>query len=255
MPRTASFFVLLILFLSSLTLTGCASLPPGQKPDPRDPWERMNRATYKFNDGFDKAVVKPVAKAYVAVTPHVVQTGVSNFFDNLGYPITIVNDLLQAKFKQTAADTGRLLVNTTIGIGGLFDPASKMGLDKNDEDFGQTLGKWGVKPGPYVILPFLGFSDTRDSVGRAGDFFTTPTHYIDNNWISYPLWGLQLVDTRARLLQAGDILNQTFDPYTFAKNAYLQRRQYLVTDGEDSGETPPPDDDGTDSTTAPQPSK
>jgi phospholipid-binding lipoprotein MlaA len=167
-PRYAriAFFVVV-----GLTLCGCASLPPGSKRDPRDPWERMNRATYKFNDGLDRAIARPVAKAYVKVTPRFVQTGVSNFFDNVAYPITIVNDLLQGKIKQTCQDTGRLVVNTTIGIGGLFDPASKMGFDKNDEDFGQTLGKWGVHPGPYLVIPFFGFSDVRDGIGRGVGIF------------------------------------------------------------------------------------
>jgi phospholipid-binding lipoprotein MlaA len=240
------------LALCCLTLFGCASLPPGEKRDPRDPWERMNRATYKFNDGFDRAIAKPVAKAYVKVTPHVVQTGVSNFVDNLSYPVTIVNDLLQGKIKQTCQDTGRLLVNTTIGIGGLFDPASRMGLDKNDEDFGQTLGKWGVHPGPYLVIPFLGFSDVRDGLGRVPDIYSNPTHYINNSTVSWSLWGLQALDTRARLLNAGDVLNKTFDPYAFSRNAYLQRRQYLVTDGEDSGvEEPPPDVPDDDTPTPP----
>jgi phospholipid-binding lipoprotein MlaA len=245
-PRYAriAFFVVV-----GLTLCGCASLPPGSKRDPRDPWERMNRATYKFNDGLDRAIAKPVAKAYVKVTPRFVQTGVSNFFDNVAYPITIVNDLLQGKIKQTCQDTGRLVVNTTIGIGGLFDPASKMGFDKNDEDFGQTLGKWGVHPGPYLVIPFFGFSDVRDGIGRGVGIFANPTHYVRDATLRWSLWGLDLLDSRARVLSAGDVLNQTFDPYTFSRNAYLQRRQYLVTDGEDSGvEEPPPDvPDDTDS--------
>ncbi len=253
MPRNVAF-----LALACLTLAGCASLPPGAKRDPRDPWERMNRTTYKFNDAFDRAIAQPVARTYRKITPRFVQTGVSNFVDNLSYPVVIVNDLLQAKFKQTGADTGRLIVNTTLGLGGLLDPAGKMGMDKNDEDFGQTLGKWGLKPGPYLVIPFVGFSDSRDAVGKVGDIFTNPTHYIDNNTVSWSLWGLQLLDTRARLLNAGDILNGVYDPYVFTRNAYLQRRQYLVTDGEDSGgegspELPPDDDDAGASPASPQP--
>ncbi len=251
MPSTLRAFS---LAFACLMLFGCAAAPA--KRDPRDPFERLNRTTYRFNDTFDKAIARPVARTYVKITPHFVRTGVSNFIDNLTYPVTIVNDLLQAKFKQTGADTGRLLVNTTVGVGGLFDPASSMGLDKNDEDFGQTLGKWGAQPGPYLIIPFIGFSDVRDAFGRVGDIFTTPTHYIDNSTLAWSLWGVEVLDTRARLLSADDLVDNAYDPYLFTKNAYLQRRKYLVTDGE-VDEEPPPDDPGIDdppqdSTTTPQ---
>ncbi len=234
------------LALACLLLFGCAQAPA--KRDPRDPLERINRVTYKFNDGFDKAIARPVAKAYVKVAPRVVRTGVSNFVDNLTYPVTIVNDLLQAKFKQTCSDTGRLLLNTTVGLGGLFDPASAAGLDKNDEDLGQTFGKWGVKPGPYLIIPFIGFSDFRDAVGKVGDIYTHPTHYIQDSTVSWSLWGVEVLDTRARLLSADSVLDGVYDPYTFTKNAYLARRQYLVTDGE-IDEQPPPEDPGADDAT------
>ncbi|MGH8323236.1 MAG: MlaA family lipoprotein, partial [Steroidobacteraceae bacterium] len=137
------------LSLVLLALLGCATAPA--KRDPRDPWERMNRTTYKFNDKLDKAVLRPVARGYQKVTPRLVQTGISNFMDNLDYPIVIVNDLLQARFKPFVRDTGRLLMNTTLGIAGLLDPASAAGLQKNENDFGQTLGRWGLKSGPYVV--------------------------------------------------------------------------------------------------------
>ena len=234
----------LAIFCISVLLFGCAAQPIAKR-DPRDPFDRVNRATYRFNDGFDKAIARPVAKTYVTVTPRFVRTGVSNFVDNLTYPVTIVNDLLQAKFIQTCADTGRLLLNSTVGIGGLLDPASDAGLQKNDEDFGQTLGRWGVKPGPYVVLPFLGFSDVRDTVGKIADIYTHPTHYIDNSTVSWSLWGVEVLDTRARLLSADNVVDTAYDPYTFTKNAYLQRRQYLVTDGEIEDQ-PPPDDPGAD---------
>ena len=233
------------LACACLLLFGCAVQPPAKR-DPRDPLERINRATYRFNDRFDKAIARPVAKAYVKVTPRFVRTGVSNFVDNLTYPVTIVNDLLQAKFKQTGTDTGRLLINTTVGIGGLLDPASAVGLDKNDEDFGQTLGKWGVKPGPYLVIPLIGFSDFRDAVGKIGDIYTHPTHYIKNSRVSWSLWGVEVLDTRSRLLSADHVLDGVYDPYAFTKNAYLARRQYLVTDGEVDEQPPPPDDPGND---------
>src|SRR2546423_5899516 len=152
------------LSLAFLLLCGCASHGV-TKRDPRDPWEPMNRATYRFNDKFDRAIAKPVARTYRRVTPQFVQTGVTNFLDNLQYPIVMVNDLLQGQFKPFAQDSGRLLLNTTLGIGGLFDPASAAGLDNNYCGFGQTLGKWGIKPGPYLVLPLLGAPDVPDWVG------------------------------------------------------------------------------------------
>jgi phospholipid-binding lipoprotein MlaA len=218
-----------ILSLAFLFLFGCATLPPNAKRDPRDPWERVNRTTYKFNDGVDRYVLKPVAKGYAKVTPSFVQRGVSNFFDNLNYPVTIVNDLLQAQFKAFASDTGRLVLNTTVGIGGFFDPATAAGLDKNSRDFGQTLGKWGLRPGPYLVIPILGPSDVRDAVGRVGDEYTNPRHYINNTYVN---WGLVVaggIDTRTRLLGTDQLIQSAYDPYAFIRNAYLQRRQFLVT--------------------------
>ena len=230
MPRTASLPLLAMLCLS---LFGCATAP-GTQPDPRDPFERVNRATYRFNDAVDRAVLKPVALGYRKVTPRPVRTGVSNFIDNLSYTTTIVNDLLQLKFKPFLQDTGRLVVNTTVGIGGLFDPATRIGLQKNEEDLGLTFGHYGAGPGPYIVIPFLGPSDLRDGIGRVGDIFTDPRHYISNSWVSYGLWGLQVVDTRSRLLDSEKVLEGAYDRYAFLRNVYLQRRQYLVTGGETS---------------------
>src|SRR6185312_13486355 len=151
------------LSLCALALAGCATVPPSER-NPRDPWQRVNRGTFKFNDAFDRAIATPVARSYVRVVPQVVRTGVTNFFNNVTYPVTIVNALLQGQLKPFARDTGRLVVNTTIGIGGLFDPASRMGLALEDRDFGQTLGKWGLPSGPFLVLPFLGPSDVRDGL-------------------------------------------------------------------------------------------
>ena len=225
-----------ILSLTLLFLFGCASLPPNAKRDPRDPWERVNRTTYKFNDEVDRYLLKPVAKGYVKVTPTFVQRGVSNFFDNLNYPVTIVNDLLQAQFKAFASDTGRLVLNTTVGIGGFFDPATAAGLEKNSRDFGQTLGKWGLKPGPYLVIPVLGPSDVRDGVGRVADTYSNPRQYIQNSYAYWGLWVAGGVDTRVRLLGTDQLVQSAYDPYAFVRNAYLQRRQFLVT-GE-SGPSP-----------------
>jgi len=214
----------------SLLVTGCAA-PPAKK-DPRDPFERINRSTYKFNDAVDRAVLKPVAKGYKKVTPSFVQTGVSNFFSNLEQPTVILSDLLQAKFKPAFSDTGRFLLNTTIGLGGLLDPASAAGLDKNDEDFGQVLGKWGMGPGPYLMLPLMGPTDLRDGIGSIGQIYTDPVHYVERDAYRYGLTGVRVIDLRAGLLETEKALANTYDKYGFIKNAYLQRREYLVTDGQ-----------------------
>ena len=226
MTRPAVVFVALL----SLLLVGCATAPNAKK-DPRDPLEGFNRASYKFNDGLDRALLKPAAKGYKAITPDFVESGVTNFFSNLGQPTVIINDLLQAKFKASLNDTGRFLLNTTVGIGGLFDPASAAGLDRNDEDFGQTLGKWGVSSGAYLMVPFFGPSTVRDAFGSGVDTFTSPVHYVERDAWRYGLQGMDLIDARARRLPLEDTLAQTYDKYTFIKNAFLQQREYAVKDG------------------------
>jgi len=210
-----------------LLAAGCAARP-ATRTDPRDPWERMNRATYAFNDKFDKAIFRPVARGYRAGVPHVVRTGIRNAFDNVDTAIVMVNDLLQGQFTPLVHDTSRLLVNTVIGVGGLFDPATAMGIEKGDRDFGQTLGKWGVGSGPYLVLPFLGPSDVRDTVGRVADTYSTPRTYISNTWWNYGSWALEKVDWRSRLLDSDRLLDGAYDPYAFLRNAYLQNRQFKV---------------------------
>ena len=224
-----------LLPLCLLLLCGCATLP-AVKRDPRDPWERMNRTTYRFNDALDRAIAKPLARGYRKITPRAVQKGIGNFFDNLGYPVVMVNDLLQGQFKAFASDTGRLLLNTTLGIGGLLDPATAAGLDKNDRDFGQTLGKWGLRSGPYVVIPFLGPSDVRDAVGRVGDVYSDPRHYIRNDWVSWGLWGAGEIELRARLLDEDAAIEGAYDPYAFVRSAYLQHRDFKVSGGQSTGE-------------------
>ena len=220
--------------LCLLLLGGCAALPPGNR-DPRDPWERMNRATYRFNDKFDRAIAQPVARTY-RKTPQFVQRGVHNFFTNLDYTIVIVNDLLQGQIRPFLSDTGRLVINTTFGIGGLFDPATGMGIDRNDRDLGHTLGKWGVKKGPYVVLPFLGPSDVRDAFGRLGDDFSTPRQYLRNDYWNYGLVLVEAIDTRARLLETTGIIERAYDPYAFLRSAYLQNRDFKVNGGRSRSE-------------------
>lgn len=238
---------LFLPLLAALLVTGCASLPEGKR-DPRDRFERFNRSVFSFNQGLDRHVAQPVAKAYVKVTPAPVRTGISNFLGNLSYPVVIVNDLLQAKPLPFVKDTARLVVNTTVGIGGLFDPATRLGLEANNEDFGQTLGRWGVPPGPYLVLPLLGPSDVRDGFGRVVDHFTEPKTYMSNQAVSWGLTGLDLLDSRAATLQATEVMNRAFDPYAFMRNAYLQRRLFLVHDG-DVPDEPEADDSQADAPT------
>lgn len=216
--------------LLSLFLVGCATAPDAKK-DPKDPFEGFNRASYKLNDTLDRAVLKPAAKGYKAVTPDFVEAGVTNFFSNLTQPTVIINDLLQGKFKASLNDTGRFLVNTTVGIGGLFDPASAAGLDRNDEDFGQTFGKWGTPSGPYLMVPFFGPSTARDFVGSSLGLLTDPVHYVERDAIRYGVQGMELIDARAGRLPLDETLNQAYDRYTFIKNAFLQQREFAVQDG------------------------
>lgn len=218
-------------------LPACATLPPEARPDPRDRFERVNRGIYSFNNALDKNLARPAARAYVAATPAPVRTGIGNFFGNLGYTKVMINDLLQGKVRDFFADTARLVVNTTIGIGGLFDPASQLGLVEHDEDFGQTLGKWGVPPGPFLMLPLLGPSTTRDTVGLVADRFSEPDAYLVKTWNGrIGLTVGSLLDSRASLLGTDEMLAQSFDPYAFMRNAYLQRREYQVKDGAPSAQ-------------------
>jgi phospholipid-binding lipoprotein MlaA len=216
--------------LFALLLAGCATVPSGKR-DPRDPWEGFNRASYKFNDALDRAIAKPAAKGYKKVTPRVVRTGVSNFISNLGTITTVVNDVLQGKVKQAGHDSGRFLLNSTLGLAGLFDPASAAGLERNNEDFGQTLGKWGVKSGPYLMLPILGPSTVRDTFARIPDQFTYPVNYLQDDSTRYIIRGVDFLDLRAGLLDLDPQIEKSYDKYAFIRNAWLQRREFLVTDG------------------------
>lgn len=213
--------------LLALTLLGCATVPPSER-NPRDPWQRMNRGVYKFNDAFDRAIATPIARTYVRVFPQSVRTGVTNFFNNVTYPDVIVNALLQGQMKPFARDTGRFVVNTTVGIGGIFDPASHMGLAYEVRDFGQTFGKWGMPSGPFVLLPILGPSDVRDGIGRIPDAYAEPWAYIKNPYWDYGTLLFYSINERAALLPLTDMAKQTYDPYAFERNAYLQHRDFMV---------------------------
>lgn len=218
-----------MLFLG-LLLCGCASTA-GRHTDPRDPFERFNRASFAFNDRLDRAIARPVARGYVRVVPRVARTGVSNFFSNLKQPVVFLSDLLQGKPRPAAHDLGRFLLNSTLGFGGLLDPATDAGLDRNDEDFGQTLGRWGVHAGPYLVIPVFGPRTLRDGFGDLIDQLADPVYYIEEDKVRWSLRGVKLLDQRARLLGTEQILNRAFDRYAFVRNAYLQRRAYLIRDG------------------------
>ncbi len=213
----------------ALLVTGCATTQGG---DPRDPWEGLNRKTFAFNDALDRAVLKPVAQGYVKVTPAFAQEGVNNFFENLEDLGTSLNQFLQGKPQQGMSDFSRLLVNSVLGIFGLWDVATPMGLEKHYEDFGQTLGVWGVPPGPYFVIPLLGPSDARDAPARLVDPSWYYSSAIDNNTVYWSLWGLDKVRSRANLFKAENILDQAaLDRYIFIRDTWLQRRQNMVYDG------------------------
>jgi phospholipid-binding lipoprotein MlaA len=203
---------------------------PAKATNP-DPLEKVNRATYAFNDALDRMLARPAAKAYRRVVPEPGRTAISNFVSNLEYPTTVLNSALQGKFKEAGQGTARFVVNATVGVAGLMDPATKMGLPRLDEDFGQTLGKWGVPSGPYLVLPGFGPSTLRDGPSRFVDRYTNGRHYIGNGSTEWALLAVDLVDTRAQLLAADAALESAFDPYALVRNAYLQRREYLVRDG------------------------
>jgi phospholipid-binding lipoprotein MlaA len=218
----------LLLALAILT-GGCASV---QNPDPRDPLEGFNRAVYNFNDGFDRAIAKPVATAYQDVLPNPVRNGVRNFFSNIADLFIGVNNLLQGKAEDALTDWMRFAVNTTFGAAGIADWATDMGLEKHDEDFGQTFGRWGAGSGAYIVLPFLGPSTVRDSVGTAFNWHFDPVSNHEPVDERNAATLLRLTSQRADLLGASSLLEQAaLDPYLFVRDAYLQRRRSLIYDG------------------------
>jgi len=223
------------LTLVALLAAGCAAAPGRTSNDDR--WEGFNRGVYKFNDTVDRAALKPVAKGYVRITPHWLRVGIGNFLSNLEYPATAINQFLQGKATKGLRDTGRFLINTTFGIAGILDVATPLGLEKNDEDFGQTLAVWGVGSGPFVNLPFFGPSSLRDAPSRVFDFFSDPLTYADVPWEA--VWAKRAVDvvhSRAELLPLDQTLQRTYDPYAFVRDAWIQQREFQIYDG-----NPPPE--------------
>jgi phospholipid-binding lipoprotein MlaA len=223
--------LIVTLLTASLTfLSGCATTQGADNEN--DPLEGFNRGVYSFNDALDRAILKPVATGYTNVLPQPIRTGVSNFFNNFSYPLVILNDLLQGKFGQALSDTGRFVVNTTVGILGIFDPATPLGLPAHDEDFGQTLAVWGVGEGAYIVLPFFGPSTVRDTGGLVVDIYTDPLTWGTEGDTRLALRATRVVDKRSQLLSAGRILDEAaLDPYSFTREAYRQRRNSEINDG------------------------
>jgi phospholipid-binding lipoprotein MlaA len=219
-----------LLILTSLLFSGCAATN-GPAVE-HDPWEGMNRATYAFNTAADEMVIAPVARGYRYVTPRFLRRGVSNFFSNLDDIFVVVNDVLQLKLMQGLSDTTRFVLNTTIGIGGLFDVATPLGLEKHNEDFGQTLGHWGMPPGPYLVLPILGPSSVRDTGGLVVDAQYDPIRGLDETEM-YTTKAVGAISKREQLLEASSLLQTAaLDPYSYTREAWLARRARLVNDGQ-----------------------
>jgi len=234
---------------ASLLLVGCASAPTA---NPKDPWESMNRSVASFNDKLDDNVLKPVATGYRNVVPDLIQTGVRNVFNNFADMWSTVNNLLQLKPLNTAESLGRVIVNTVFGIYGIFDVATYIKLERHPEDFGQTLGYWGVPSGPYLVLPLFGPSTLRDGASLPVDFAVSPTQYIDDIPTRNQVFALRLVSKRAELLKSGNMLEQaSIDKYSFTRDAYLQYRRSQIYDG-----NPPDEEDTTEDPSAdPVPAK
>jgi len=194
-----------------------------------DPWEGWNRRVHRFNNAIDRAVTKPVARGYIRVVPRPVRTGISNVFGNLGQPVSALNALLQGKPKRAGQSLARFVLNLTLGIGGLFDPASDAKLPRGNEDFGQTLAVWGWKQSRYLELPFLGPRTVRDSFGFAGDFAVSLLRQIDDKPVRYSLAALSMVDTRAQLLTLDSLREGALDDYTLVRDTWLQHRHHLIS--------------------------
>lgn len=227
-----------VLMLSALMMTACASIQQTERVAKIDPFERVNRVVFSFNETADQYVIKPIAEGYKFVLPEFVRTGVTNFFSNINDVLIGANNLLQGKPANAASDIGRFFINSTVGVLGLFDVATDMGLDKNREDFGQTLGVWGFSDGPYIVLPFFGASNVRDTVGFVVDVETD--FMINTNKLNsdekIAINSLRIINRRADLLDAGQLLEDAaFDKYSFLRDGYLQRRRNQIYDGD-----PPP---------------
>ena len=220
---------MLVRYLQFFLLACCFSLAPPLSASEVDPWEGFNRKVFEFNEFFDRNLLLPVTRGYMAVTPGFVQTGVHNFFGNLDDVVSLFSNVLQLKFRNAGQDVGRVVANTFFGIGGLIDVATPMGVPKQHEEFGQVLGYWGVPTGPYLVLPFLGPSNVRDGLSWYPNALMHPTANVEKDRVYWAAFSLWVVDKRARLTKAEGLISG--DKYSFIRDAYLQRREFLVNDG------------------------
>ena len=228
--KTLPKFALALAAVASLA--GCVSVPDNAGQDPSDPWETMNRNTFAFNQKLDTYVYRPVAKGYEYVVPEYARERIGNIYVNLNEPANAINNALQGKGEGALASLFRLMINSTLGLGGLFDVAgTAANQPERAEDFGQTLAVWGVGNGPYFVIPFVGPSTVRDSAGLVVGYFSEPMTYADNDWLNWGMWGLKVVDYRERMLPATDLLDGAVDPYLMAREAYLSARNNAVYDG------------------------
>ncbi len=226
-----------LVSLAAILISGCAATPAEQRVE-HDPWEGLNRSTYRFNEVVDGATLKPIARGYVKVVPEPVRNSVTNFSRNLATPGSALNSFLQGKPADGFSELTRFVLNSTFGIGGLFDPARHAGLQPKSEDFGQTAAVWGVPAGPYFVLPFLGPRTVRETLTLPLDIMTDPLHHYDNSSVRTKVWALRLIDLRARVLPLEDLLRDSSDPYVTMRESYLQNREFEIYDGD-----PPMDDD------------
>lgn len=233
--RLARSLRLVLLVLLMAASAGCATLPPDATPVQRaDPFEAWNRKVFDFNDGLDEAILKPIAKVYAEVFPPIVRRGVDNFYANMSDAWSAVNSLLQGQPFIALQSAFRFAVNSSFGILGIIDVAADMNIDRHPEDFGQTLGVWGAQPGAYLVWPLIGSSTVRDSIALPLDYAMSPMALLNGGATPIAIWSLRLVNTRAGLLDASDLLDQiALDKYSFIRDAYLQRRGSMIRDGED----------------------
>ncbi|TDJ46129.1 MAG: VacJ family lipoprotein [Gammaproteobacteria bacterium] len=222
--------LIIILLASVMALLQSACAATGSTKKNIDPFEPINRPIYKFNDITDRYLLRPLGQGYNAILPRPVRNGVGNFYDNITYPVTIVNGFLQGKFEQATRDTVRFIANSTFGLLGFFDVASPGGLARHDEDFGQTFARWGIPQGPYIVIPLLGPSTVRDGIGILGNVQVNPLIQMSNTSVRDKLLILWYIESRAALIGPDEVIQDAFDPYLFVRDAYLQNRQFLIND-------------------------
>ncbi len=237
--HTSPRVLLVLVSLLSLMAAGCAS-QPAQLTDPQsDPWEPFNRKVYTFNEGLDQAILKPIAKGYDKIMPDAPQRGVRNFFHNLSFPLTFVNLILQGRFEDSLTATGRFFMNSTVGLLGFFDVASREGIADPDEDFGQTMAVWGWKKSRYLVVPLLGPNTVRDLGGRVAGTYVSPVSYLARKEHEYRPLIIDIISLRASLLPFDKDIEEAHDPYVLVRDAYLQNREFNIY----NGEPPSPDYD------------